>query len=268
MHRVLVVGSVNHDRIWRLEAPLVPGGRLQVRDKTVQLGGGGFHTGSALLELGAGVVLVSRLMQDALGLSALEALRELGFETQHVELLAGETEPPDILLDPGGERTILFAARASRQPLRLVAAPEVAAAYVNALGLDDGLRHVLAQIPLVISQLPLRPATVRPADYVVSSRADVGPDVGAVWTRATALAGSRLKALVVTDGPRPVTIHDGTTSVTVATKPVDGLRSSIGAGDRFCGALALALLDGLGIAGAVAMASGRTADWLARQPRA
>jgi len=267
MNRVLVIGSVNHDRIWRLDAPLTPGGRQRVRDKTVVLGGGGFHTGCALLDLGAGVLLVSRLKQDALGLSALKALNEMGFETQHVELQAGETEPLDILLDPSGERTILAPIRAGQQPLRVAEAPKAAAAYLNALSLHDSLLQALARIPLVISQLPLRPATARPADYVVSSRADAGPDIAETWTRATALAGGRLKALVTTDGPRPVTVYDGAVSFTVDTHPIDGVRSSVGAGDRFCGALLLALLDGAQIAEAVAIASSKTADWLGRPRR-
>jgi sugar/nucleoside kinase (ribokinase family) len=266
VHRVLVIGSVNHDRIWRLDAPLAPGGRQWVCDKTMVLGGGGFHTGRALLDLGAKVVLVSRLKRDALGLSALKALNETGFETQHVEPLEGETEPLDILLDPSGERTILTPMRAGQEPMRLAGAPKTAAAYLNALNLDDSLLQELAQIPLVISQLPLRPATARPADFVVSSRADASPDIAATWTRATPLASGRLKALVITDGPRPVTVYDGATSVTVDTTPIDGLRSSIGAGDRFCGALLLALLDGAQIAEAVAMASSNTADWLRQRP--
>jgi sugar/nucleoside kinase (ribokinase family) len=264
MHRVLVVGSVNHDRIWRLDAPLIAGRRLRVRDKTVALGGGAFHTGCALLGLGAAVVLVSRLKRDALGLSALKELSEIGFETQHVELLSGETESLDILLDPSGERTILMPVRAAQEPLRITGTAETAAAYLNALMLDDCLLQVLARIPLVISQLPLRPATARPADYVVSSRADTGPDIAATWMRATALAGVRLKALVITDGPHPVTVFDGTTSFSVATRSIDGLRSSVGAGDRFCGVLLWALLDGAGIAEAVARASSSTTDWLHR----
>jgi sugar/nucleoside kinase (ribokinase family) len=266
VHRVLVIGSVNYDRIWRLDAPLAPGGRQRVCDKTLVLGGGGFHTGRALHDLGARVVLVSRLKRDVLGLSALKALNEIGFETQHVELLEGETEPLDILLDPNGERTILKPIRAGHEPLRLPGASATAAAYLNALNLDDGLLQELARIPLVISQLPLWPATARPADYVVSSRADAGPDIAATWTRARTLAGGRLKALVITDGPRPVTVYDGAMFFTVDTIPIDGLRSSIGAGDRFCGALLLALLDGAPIAEAVAIASSNTADWLGRQP--
>ncbi len=266
MHRVLVIGSVNYDRIWRLDAPLAPGGRQRVCDKTLVLGGGGFHTGCALHDLGARVVLVSRLKRDEFGRSALTALNEIGFETQHVELLEGETEPLDILLDPSGERTILTPIRAGQEPLRLAGTPMTAAAYLNALNLDDSLLQELARIPLVISQLPLRPATARPADYVVSSRADAGPDIAATWTRASTLAGARLKALVITDGPRPVTVYDGAMSSTVDTTPIDGLRSSIGAGDRFCGALLLALLDGKQIAEAVAIASSNTADWLRRQP--
>ena len=103
MHRILVIGNINHDRIWRLDAPLVPGGRLPVRDKAVVLGGGAFHTGSTLIALGAQVVLISRVMSDEMGAAALATLGRAGFDTSHIERVQGETEPLDILLDPEGD---------------------------------------------------------------------------------------------------------------------------------------------------------------------
>jgi sugar/nucleoside kinase (ribokinase family) len=60
-------------------------------------------------------------------------------------------------------------------------------------------------------------------------------------------------------------LHDGVHLATVDTVPASHVGSSIGAGDRFCGALLLALLEGALLAEAVATASHLTADWLARQ---
>jgi sugar/nucleoside kinase (ribokinase family) len=236
-----------------------------VRDKTLVLGGGGFHTGSALSELGAQVVLISRLMRDTWGSAALEALERAGFDTHHVELVHGESEPADILLDPNGERTILTSARAGLEPLRVREPLTADAAYLNARQLDDSVLRVLDQTPLVISQLPLGRATPRPADYVVTSRADGGNDMASIWRTAAALAGTRLKALIVTDGPHPVTLYDGAVATRIAIEPRVAAASTIGAGDRFCGAFLLALLDGAAITDAIAQAARVTASWLQKQ---
>lgn len=262
MHRVIVIGSVNHDRIWQLDDPLVPGGRLRFSSREIHLGGGGFFTGCQLLDLGADVALVNRLMQDEQGLSALKVLQDMGFDTAQVALHPGETKPLEILLEPNGERTILYSGDRN-SPFFKASAPFIGdAAYLNALKLDDDLVAQLDAIPLVISQLPLRPATPRPADYVVSSRDDAPDDIGIVWQRSQAIAGPRLKMLVLTDGPRPITLFDGIDVIDVAPAPPVHVKSTIGAGDRFSGAFLHALLDGETVVSAATRASHQTADWL------
>lgn len=265
MHRIIVIGSVNHDRIWQLEAPLTPGGRLRFSGREVHLGGGAFHTGCQLLDLGAEVALVTRLMADEQGLSALKALDAAGFDTHHVTMLPGETTPLEILLEPNGERTIL--APAGRGSIAFSAGDALTgdAAYINALLLDETLVAKLRDISLVVSQLPLRPATPRPADYVVTSRNDVGEEPPEVWRRAIDLTGSCLKMLVLTDGPRPITLYDGSRSIHVEPAPAVQSVSTIGAGDRFSGAFLFALLNGRDAASAAAEASRLTADWLRRR---
>lgn len=262
MHRTIVIGSVNHDRIWQLDDHLTPGKRLRFSARNVHLGGGGFHTGSQLLELGASVTLVSRLMQDEQGLSALKALDAAGFDTRHVAMMPGETVPLEILLEPGGERTILAPADGPRAILSVRGGLVGDAAYLNALLLDEALVSRLDKIPLVVSQLPLRPATPRPADYVVTSRIDAADDLETVWKRAATLAGPRLKGLVLTDGPRQITLYDGRRAVRVDPAPTVRVANTIGAGDRFSGAFLFALLSGRDAASALAEASRVTADWL------
>jgi len=266
MRQILVIGSVNHDCIWQLEQPLVSGRRVRVREKSLVLGGGGFYTGKALLDLGAEVALVSRLRRDELGRGALDALNELGFQTRHVELVDGETKPLDILLDPNGERTILApASRVTDEPIRIADAAPSAAAYINALQPDAALLDVLAHTPLVISQLPLNPFTPRPADHVISSLDDIGGDIPGAWRRAVDLAGTRLKSLIVTNGPDPIAIYDGASSRQIEASRIIGARNSLGAGDHFAGVLLHALLSGLELAEAVHAAAVETAKWLERR---
>ncbi|MBZ5762356.1 hypothetical protein LAV84_20485 [Rhizobium sp. VS19-DR104.2] len=61
MYRVIVIGGVNHDRIWQLDASLTTGKRLQYSQRVIRIGCGGFYTALQLLDLGAEIALVIRL---------------------------------------------------------------------------------------------------------------------------------------------------------------------------------------------------------------
>lgn len=264
MPRVIVIGSVNHDRIWQLDAPLVRGGRMQFSSRTTRLGGGAYYTGQQLLELGADVALVSRLMQDEQGQATLTSLSSAGFDTDHIMMTSGETAPLEIFLEPNGERTIIAPAG---RALPLTAAGKLSSAgvYINALALDGNLVDQIDAQPLVVSQFPLKPATHRPADYVISSRDDVSDDLTLAWRRAAEVAGRRLKMLVLTDGPRPITLFDGSGALEVEPAERVATANTIGAGDRFAGAFLFALLQGQTPAAAAWEASRITAEWLRRR---
>lgn len=264
MARVIVIGSVNHDRIWQLDAPLVPGGRIQFSSRTTQLGGGAFYTGQQLLELGADVAIVSRLMQDEQGQAALKSLVADGFDSQYITMTPGGTAPLEILLEPNGERTIIAPSGRS-VPLTTTEKLSGAGIYINALRLDENLVRQIDSQPLVVSQFPLRPATPRPADYVISSRDDVADDFLVAWQRAGQIAGPRLKMLVLTDGTRPISLFDGSATIEVEPAAKVDTANTIGAGDRFAGAFLFALLEGLEPAAAVREASRVTAEWLRRR---
>lgn len=264
MPRIIVIGSVNHDRIWQLDAPLARGGRIQFSSQITRLGGGAFYTGRQLLELGADVAIVSRLMQDEQGQAALKSLAAHGFDIGHIIMVAGETTPLEILLEPSGERTII-APTGRSQPLTATGTLSGAGIYINAIALDESLVAQIDAQPLVVSQFPLRPATPRPADYVISSRDDVPDDLMLAWQRAGQIAGPRLKMLVLTDGARPITLFDGLKPVEIEpTERVD-TANTIGAGDRFAGSFLFALLEGRAPAAAAREASRITAEWLRRR---
>ena len=268
MSTVIVIGHVNYDQVWSLSSPLASGARIVYSNRSVRLGGGGFHTSAQLAKLGNDVRLVSNLMDDDHGRAALATLRGAGIDTGYVTMRAGETQFTEILLEPNGERTILNSGGQMRPPY---AAPEPVtgdAAYLNALVLDAGLVASLRTIPLVISQFPLRSASPRPADIVIGSRADFpGEDTQAIWERASLIAGPRLKTLVLTDGTRPISLYDGEALNQVTPLKQISVPDTIGAGDCFTGIFLHGLLQGLSLAVSAKQASQQTADWLSERLR-
>lgn len=264
MARILVVGHVNHDRLWRLDRPLRPGGRIGFGAREVRIGGGGYCTGSQLLALGHAVVLVSALSGDRRGSETRAKLAADGFDMTHVVKADGDTKLTEILLEPSGERTILTPRTASRRVVELSGEVEAEAAYVNCLNPGPRLVARLETLPFVVSQFPvLEDATPRPADLVIGSRDDFpGESLESLWQRGGRHCGGRMKRLVLTDGPRPVAILDGRGVATVPLARQVQTGNVIGAGDSFAAALIAALLDGMPIEDAASAASLTTAAWL------
>jgi fructokinase len=264
--RVVVIGHVNHDRIWRLTEPLRAGGRIAWTSRETRLGGGGYFTARRLLDLGHPVALLSNLMSDAHGENARADLTAAGFDTSLIARREGATDFADILLDPTGERTILSSERRLSRTFLLDRQIEARAFYVNAPKLPQTILASLDGASLVVSQLPLRQGETRPADVMVGSKADLpGLALRDIWRMASALGTERITHLVMTDGPDAISIYDGQTEHTVGLARTVSVRDTIGAGDSFSGALIHALLDGADIVAACRFAGEETADWLERR---
>jgi sugar/nucleoside kinase (ribokinase family) len=265
MKTVVVVAHINHDRVWTLAGALASGARVSYAKREVRLGGGGFTAGSQLLELGNTVRIVTNLRADDYGRSARDTLSAMGFDISNVTMLDGETQFAEILLEPDGERTILTKS-GPRQPLTLPTQLVGDAAYVNTSFLDDNVLATLQLLPLVVSELPIRQATPRPADVVTCSKGDFpGETLQAVWERARLVAGDRLHTLVMTDGPRPISIYDGTTCQDIQPPELVTVRDTIGAGDCFTGSLINGLMKRIDLKSAAVEASRLTSAWLRRR---
>lgn len=264
--RVVVIGHINHDRIWRLTEPLRAGGRIAWSSRETRLGGGGYFTARRLLDLGHDVALLSNLMSDAHGETALAELQASGFDTTLISRRDGETDLADILLDPTGDRTILSSERRLSRTFLLDQPIAADAFYVNAPKLPETILTSLERAPLVVSQFPLREGEPRQADVMVASKADLpGIPMADVWARACQLGTQRLTHLVMTDGPAAISIYDGHREQTVALDRSVSVRDTIGAGDSFSGALINALLHGAEIVEASRIAGNDTTEWLERR---
>ncbi|UCI32110.1 PfkB family carbohydrate kinase [Mesorhizobium sp. B4-1-4] len=266
MGTVVVIGHVNHDRVWSLASQLTPGARITYFDRAVRLGGGGFHTGGQLARLGNDVRLVSNLIDDGHGQAALATLKFIGVDVRHVTMLAGESILTEILLEPNGERTILNSGDQVRPHFEVSEPVCGDAAYLNALLLGDGVVASLEKIPLVISQFPLRSASPRPADIIIGSRADFPcEDIHRLWEKAALIAGPRLNTLVLTDGRHPISLYDGCELRQVTPFRQVSVPDTIGAGDCFTGAFLHSLLQGFSLVVSAEQASQRTAEWLSER---
>ncbi len=237
MTDILLIASTSIDRVWRLDAPLRPGSRLAWRSIEERFGGGGINTGGPLAALGHHVAVAGVVHDDDRGRSLLAELERFGIATGVMAVVPGETPITEILVEPDGERTLIFPPR-SQAPRPAPHVLEAGIVYVNARRLPAETDAALAAHPLVVAQFPLNDAMAHPARILIGSRSDFpGGEPAALLARGRAMTGC--EALVLTSGTDPVTVTAKTSSM-VPVMPVSSADTT-GAGDVF----AAGLLDGL-----------------------
>lgn len=257
MARIIVVGNANVDRIWWLDRPLAPGGRLSCRATEERYGGGGYNTGLVLLDLGHEVILVTSLYDDDKGRSYLDDLGRRGFNTDFVDLVPGATQAVEILVDPDGERTIIAPAGRRRPGIETLPPVDASLVYLNARAMSAAALRRLDDFEQVVSQYPLF-AESRPANILIASRSDVKGTARTAWQAAAEIAGPRLETLVLTSGMRPIEVVSRQDSVVVDVPPAAPVRDTTGAGDYFAGGYIDAIVRGFD-AGAAALAGCKAA---------
>jgi ribokinase len=267
MARFLVVASVNADRIWRLDEKLRPGGRHFAGDVALQIGGAGWFSASALRAAGHEVTLACVLGEDATGAALRRRLDGIGVDLAFARRMP-RTEPCDILVDPDGERTLIFTrSPESRVPPTPPQGGNFDGAYVNTASAVDILGAVRAGAPNLL-QMPLRDRIGRyPATHAVVSRSDVRDPAPALWTRAVEVTSGLAQGLIVTNGPDLLLVITAAVQTAIAAGPSapEG-RITIGAGDTFAGHLLAGLAGGSAPADAAAAAAQAASRWLADRP--
>ncbi|MGW6864836.1 ribokinase [Streptomyces sp. NPDC054901] len=268
--RVLVIGSVNIDRILRCPALPAPGETVLAAMATTGFGGKGANQAAAASTMGATTHLVAKVGGDTDGLRALANLRGADVVTDTaITDLSAPTGQAVVLVDANGENSIVVAPGANA----LLSADDVTDALTvlrpraGDVILTSGevpQPSIIAAIPFLAAgaqwihnvapaaTLPPFPTAVRPLLVVnaVEARQITGMRQLAEAAAALAAQGS---AAVVTLGADGALIADDH-GIFCLPAPTVTTVDSTGAGDVFCGTLAAEIVRGTSLQQAVATA--------------
>ncbi|MCE7929125.1 MAG: ribokinase [Chloroflexi bacterium CFX7] len=270
---IVVLGSCMLDIVARIERLPAPGETLFARSLDMFAGGKGANQAIAARRLGAAnVTLIGRVGADVFGERVLATLRESGVDTAHVA--SGSTEGTGVAIpmvfDDGGNSIISVPRANMRMTVDDVTAARdtIAAAGALLLQFEVPMEYNLAAAraarqggaTVILNTAPVAPCPgglLALADVVVANEVEAAalapgrPPSPAEQALAFLSPGTR--AAIVTLGEQGATLamREGVTHI-----PPFPVRSvdTVGAGDAFCGALAVALCEGLGMAPAVRFA--------------
>jgi ribokinase len=282
---VLVIGSVNRDRILRVTTRPAAGSTVLATGMATRTGGKGANQAVAAVRAGAVTRLVGCVGDDADGREALADLTRAGVDISGVIVAARSpsgsafvTVTPDgenaIVVEPGSNALLRPAdaaeAIASCRSRRVAEGVVVTQAEIPAAVVDRAAAAAAAAgIRFVYNLAPYRPVSepvLRLCDPLVVNEGEaaalVGHPLGSVGlAQATAVElASACRSVVVTLGPAGAVLADDRGPRHVPATPVDDVVDTTGAGDAFVGAMAAALaaaadLDSAVTAGARAAAA-------------
>lgn len=261
--RVICAGLVTVDLFYVLDAPAVWGEKQRATGARMIPGGGALNAAAAISALGGHAMLAGAIGDDLLGQFIRAELRRMKIDDTLLLTVPGVASAHSaVLIDARGERTVI-----NHRDDRLFAdAPPIPTRW-DALLIDTRWRAAAAPllrgaraagVPAVVdAEAPLAGfEDILPlASHVAFSEQglkDFAGDAGQDGLRA---AAKRLKTWVsVTRGPRPVLCFDGVGLDTIPVPQVDA-KDTLGAGDVWHGAFALALGQGHTEADAVGRAN-------------
>ncbi len=240
MARIVVVGSVAQDDVVTLGQPLAPGRHLDAAARRLRLGGGGANTAIPLSHAGHEVTLLAPVGADAVADWLLESLRAAGVDVSGIARVPDDSTRSLVLVEPGGERTIVNLHRCREQgPPRRLAALEKDLVYVRSRDLDLGeLLEEARERSLVVAHVPPLAWGSRPAHVLVGSESDLPPAFLAdPWAGGREVAGEALRLVVVTRGPRGAEAFTEAERIAVEAPVVPRVVDSTAAGDVFAAGL-------------------------------
>jgi len=270
MANILCAGIAVLDEVFRVRAFPLPDTKVQASEFITIGGGNAANAAVAIARLGGEAYFAAPLGVDAVGDRLVESLQREGVECVGCVRVPGARTPVSgIFVDARGDRTIANY-RDHRLNDATVDDPGLLVAAVDAVVADNRFpdfvlpicRAAMARgIPVVIDADKAedhRQPVFEAATHVIFSaqclRAAARTDD---LPLGLAQMGTLTDAfLAVTDGPRPVLWYDRSRA-TIRETPVFAVKAvdTLGAGDVFHGAFALALVEGRGVEDALRFAA-------------
>jgi ribokinase len=266
--RVIVVGSVNTDRVIRMQTLPVPGETVIARATSSGFGGKGANQAVVAATLGARTSLVAAIGADAAGSAAIADLREHGVGIDLVRRIPEElTGEAIVCVADDGENLIVVIPGANACLTGLDVAADLSALALEPSDVvltcaevsDDCLRAAVSKASAACARIVLNLAPARAlADWMLTRHAVIvlNEVEAAQVTRARSasaaldLLGAQVRAVVLTRGPLGALAADSGQVIEVPAPRVR-LVDSTGAGDALCGAIAAELAGGAFFADAV-----------------
>jgi len=276
--RIGVIGSTNMDLTTTVVRMPVWGETVLASHFETSFGGKGANQAVAAAKLGAEVVMVTDLGDDALGESALHNFESYGIDTRHVRRIANQsTGTATILVDEAsGDNAILIVAGANGDLsaadveaasealkrcdlilLQLEIKLETAYAAIR-FGRENGVRTVLNPAP---ARTNLDMGVVAQASFLIPNETELAILTGMpvdedseVSAAAQSLVGQGVETVIVTLGARGALLATRAGAREIAPVKVQAVDTT-GAGDAFIGSFARYFAGGLSLEAALAEAT-------------
>lgn len=272
MHSVLSIGIATLDYVYKLDALPTRPEKYRASDVAVTTGGCAGNAAVAIARLGGKALLIARLGDDRVGDDIVRSLVGEGVDCRGVVRIDGLRSPVSaILVDAAGERTVIsysdprYPSAVERLPSAL---PPGTAAVLGDTRWQEGAARVFALaraagIPAVfdVDRAPDHPGVLEAATHIACSAQALRERTGSEDPREGL---RRLAAdlphhwLAVTTGAGGVFFTADGQIAHEPAFPVEAV-DTLGAGDVWHGALALALAEGMAPRRAVRFANATAA---------
>jgi ribokinase len=258
---VVVVGSVNMDLVARTPRIPLAGQTLIGTDFATTPGGKGANQAVAVARLGYPVHMIGCVGEDVFGQALLDNLNSAGVETAAVKRVAGPSGIAQILVADNGENSIVVVPGANDKVDP--AAIDRQAALIRSAGLvlcqlelpPETTSYLLAfcaeaGVPVMLDPAPAAalPETIwRQVEWFTPNETEAAFYLGHITTPedgTAELLGRGLRGVVLKRGGEGAFVAvAGGNAAWVKSFHVDAI-DTVGAGDCFNGALAVAMLEG------------------------
>lgn len=255
-----VVGSINVDITLRVDHLPVPGETILATERHVYLGGKGANQAVAAARLGAEVVLIGAHGSDDHGDFALAELAGAGVDVRSVTTSPLPTGTAQIAVDADGENEIIVYSGANNDVRLPAPGWETSDVLLCQLELDPSIIETAVDAArglVVINAAPARhlpTRTLEKADLVVVNELE--------WAALPELTGCR-RVIVTAGGDGASLFEYGNRVLQVPAVKTDVV-STVGAGDAYTAALAVAFGSGYAAGAAMRVASAVGAAAVAR----
>ena len=281
--KIVVVGSLNVDHTLRVPRIPAPGETLTAHSGFTCFGGKGANQAVAAARAGGEVALVGCVGDDAFGARYVAHLRNEGIRTDGIASVSGPTGSAFIAVDDAGENSIIVnpaANHALRARHLDTHAPLIRSASVLLLQLECPLDTVMraigmaadAGVPVILNPSPLTGEFIEAGvkvDFLLMNESEAAALTGMTLAgleadSRAALAAAQSRHFIITRGSASTLVITAEKTLRIcppSVTPVD----TVGAGDSFAGAFAVAHAGGTPLDAAIRFAN--AAGALATQTR-